>query len=237
MPQETANSMLTVSTSTSTSIAIAITIAIVGAPGTGKSSFSLSVARRFELDIYVLNLSSIDDSRLNSLFSQLPPHCVILLEDIDAASTTRTEDSETTENAGQAVGNVSLSALLNALDGVSSQEGRLLIMTTNHIERLDDALIRPGRVNRQVLFQLADKKMASRLFCTVFKRSDGDHSNPGKEIDDKTIERLADEFAAKVPDQVFSPAEILLSFLLERKQSPTDAVADVKNWVAKKGER
>ncbi|QSS60802.1 hypothetical protein I7I51_05605 [Histoplasma capsulatum] len=235
---------------------------LYGPPGTGKSSFSLSVAGRSELDIYVLNLSSIDDSRLNSLFAQLPPHCVILLEDIDAASTRRTGDSETTENAGQAAvrpsqksksqGNVSLSALLNALDGVSSQEGRLLIMTTNHIERLDDALIRPGRVDRKVLFQLADKKMSSRLFCTVFKESDEDDSKPKKKIDDETIERpdedrrspekkiydetideLAGAFAAKVPDQVFSPAEILLSFLLEHKQSPTDAVAEVENWVAK----
>ncbi|OJD11466.1 hypothetical protein AJ78_07772 [Emergomyces pasteurianus Ep9510] len=212
-------------------------------PETGKSSFSLSVAGRFELNIYVLNLSSIDDSRLNSLFVQLPPHCVILLEDIDAASTARTEDSETKENTGQAAvgpsqksksqGNVSLSALLNALDGVSSQEGRLLIMTTNHIERLDDALIRPGRVDRQVLFQLADQKMSSCLFCTVFKRSDEDQRTTEKEFNDETIERLVDEFAVKVPDQVFSPAEILLSFLLEHKQSPTDAVADVENWVAK----
>ncbi|OJD12142.1 hypothetical protein AJ78_07213 [Emergomyces pasteurianus Ep9510] len=126
-------------------------------PGIKKSSFSLSVAGRFELDIYVLNLSSIDDSRLSSLFAQLSLHCVILLEDIDAASTARTEDSETTKNTDQATvdpsqksksqGNVSLSALLNALNGVSSQEGRLLIMTTNHIERLDDALIRPDRVD------------------------------------------------------------------------------------------
>ncbi|OJD10512.1 hypothetical protein ACJ73_09770 [Blastomyces percursus] len=106
-------------------------------------------------------------------------------------------------------------------------------MTTNHIERLDDALIRPGRVDRKVLFQLADGKMSSRLFCTVFKRSDGDQRITGKEFDNETIERLAGEFAAKVPDQVFSPAEILLSFLLERKQSPTDAVADVEDWVAK----
>ncbi|EER42757.1 conserved hypothetical protein [Histoplasma capsulatum H143] len=53
--------------------------------GIRKSSFSLSVARCFELNIYILNLSSINNSRLNSLFAQLPPHCVILLEDINAA--------------------------------------------------------------------------------------------------------------------------------------------------------
>ncbi|OAT10605.1 hypothetical protein BDBG_17386 [Blastomyces gilchristii SLH14081] len=93
---------------------------------------------------------------------------------------------------------------------VSSQKGRLLIMTTNHIERLDDALIRPGRVDRKVLFQLADEKMSSRLFCTVFKRSNEDDSNPEKKTDDETIDRLAS--AAK---------------------SPTDAVADADSWVAK----
>jgi chaperone BCS1 len=46
------------------------------------------------------------------------------------------------------------------------------------------------------------------------------------------IERIADEFVSKVPEQEFSPAEIL-SFLVERKRSPTDAVADVKEWVDK----
>ncbi|KAL2368934.1 hypothetical protein RJZ57_006673 [Blastomyces gilchristii] len=85
---------------------------------------------------------------------------------------------------------------------VSSQKGRLLIMTTNHIERLDDALIRPGRVDRKVLFQLADEKMSSRLFCTVFKRSNEDDSNPEKKTDDETIDRLAS--AAKVPDHLCS---------------------------------
>jgi chaperone BCS1 len=45
---------------------------------------------------------------------------------------------------------VSLSALLNVLDGVGSQEGRVLIMTTNHAERLDAALIRLGRVDMKL---------------------------------------------------------------------------------------
>ncbi|OJD12141.1 hypothetical protein AJ78_07212 [Emergomyces pasteurianus Ep9510] len=71
--------------------------------------------------------------------------------------------------------------------------------------------------------------MSSRLFCTVFKTSDEDQRTTEKKFDDETIEQLAGEFATKVPDQVFSSAEILLSFLLECKQSPTDAVADVED--------
>ena len=50
-----------------------------------------------------------------------------------------------------------LSGLLNTLDGVASQEGRILIMTTNHAEKLDDALIRPGRVDKKLEFRLSDK--------------------------------------------------------------------------------
>ncbi len=82
---------------------------------------------------------------------------MILLEDVDAVSSNR--DAET-EDSRQAVapsrerkpasGKVSLSAILNAIDGVASQEGRILIMTTNHITRLDEALIRPGRVDKKI---------------------------------------------------------------------------------------
>jgi chaperone BCS1 len=51
---------------------------------------------------------------------------------------------------------VTLSGLLNMLDGVSSQEGRILIMTTNHIEHLNEALIRPGRSDKRIHLKLAD---------------------------------------------------------------------------------
>ncbi|EGE08382.1 hypothetical protein TEQG_07492 [Trichophyton equinum CBS 127.97] len=152
---------------------------LYGPPGTGKSSFSLSVAGKFELDIYVLNLSGIDDSRLSSLFANLPSRCVILLEDVDAVGMTRTEGAEVGKQ-GQAStsktkspGGLSLSGLLNAVDGVSSQEGRVLIMTTNHIEHLDEALIRPGRVDKRVFFHLANRDMSSQLFCTIFKQQGG----------------------------------------------------------------
>lgn len=51
-----------------------------------------------------------------------------------------------------------------------------------------------------------------------------------EELDDEKIERLAKDFAAKVPEQVFSPAEVL-SFLLERKDSPSEATTNVDDWV------
>ena len=158
---------------------------LYGPPGTGKSSLSKSIAGRFGLDIYILSLSAINEASLTSLFAKLPSRCVILLEDIDAVSSNR--DTET-EDSRQAVtpsrerkpasGKVSLSAILNTIDGIVLQEGRILIMTTNHITRLDEALIRPGRVDKKVELGLADNEMTADIFRLVFKPVKGDVALP-----------------------------------------------------------
>jgi chaperone BCS1 len=64
---------------------------------------------------------------------------------------------------------ISLSGLLNAIDGVASHEGRVLIMTTNKPESLDDALIRPGRVDMQVAFTNATRQQALELFVRMYE--------------------------------------------------------------------
>jgi chaperone BCS1 len=63
---------------------------------------------------------------------------------------------------------ISLSGLLNAIDGVASHEGRVLVMTTNHPEKLDPALIRPGRVDMQVAFTLATKHQIREIFSKMY---------------------------------------------------------------------
>ncbi|KAI1176138.1 P-loop containing nucleoside triphosphate hydrolase protein [Nemania sp. FL0916] len=78
------------------------------------------------------------------------------------------------ENEDQKKG-ISLSGLLNAIDGVASHEGRVLIMTTNVPESLDDALIRPGRVDLQVQFTYASKAQARELFIRMYE---GDQGRP-----------------------------------------------------------
>jgi mitochondrial chaperone BCS1 len=64
---------------------------------------------------------------------------------------------------------ISLSGLLNAIDGVASHEGRVLIMTTNKPESLDEALVRPGRVDRQVAFSHATSHQAGELFHRMYE--------------------------------------------------------------------
>ncbi|KAK0609272.1 P-loop containing nucleoside triphosphate hydrolase protein [Bombardia bombarda] len=170
-----------------------------GPPGTGKSSLCVSVAGKFNLEIYILNLSSVDSRSLSILLAELPTRCVLLLEDVDAEGSAKSQSKE----------KVALSDLLNTLDGVASQEGRVLIMTTNHIEHLDPALIRAGCADQKIELPNANKDAVFRLFYMVFKQSKDDIPDLGKLAkDDEIVERRAHEFAEKIPEYEFSPVEI-----------------------------
>lgn len=68
-----------------------------------------------------------------------------------------------------------LSEILNAIDGISSYYGRILIFTTNHIEKLDPALIRPGRMNVKLELGYVDEEMFSQFAKLFF---DVDYSFP-----------------------------------------------------------
>ncbi|KAI8084916.1 BCS1 N terminal-domain-containing protein [Halteromyces radiatus] len=117
---------------------------LYGEPGSGKSSFIQALAGELEYNICILNLSErgLTDDRLNHLLSNVPERSIMLLEDVDAAFTKRAQS----DNQGyQSM--ITFSGLLNALDGVASAEERIIFLTTNHIEKLDPALIRPGRVD------------------------------------------------------------------------------------------
>ncbi|KAF1991254.1 P-loop containing nucleoside triphosphate hydrolase protein [Aulographum hederae CBS 113979] len=80
---------------------------------------------------------------------------------------------------------LSLSGLLNAIDGVASHEGRVLVMTTNHPEKLDSALIRPGRVDMQIAFTNATKYQAHEIFLRMFSDDQTSSSNEAKPDDKK----------------------------------------------------
>lgn len=125
---------------------------LYGPPGTGKTSFVQAVAGALKLNICYLNLSGgrFDDDGLNRALNDAPAHSIILLEDIDGIFVER--EAVSVQKKGR---NVSFSGLLNALDGVRSQEGRITIMTTNHREKLDPALLRPGRADVHVKLNYA----------------------------------------------------------------------------------
>ncbi|KAG2197708.1 hypothetical protein INT47_007942 [Mucor saturninus] len=165
------------------------------------------------LNIYVVNLSnkSLTDDTLSELVSDTPSRCILLLEDIDAAFNQRVKGDTTSAN------NITFSGLLNAIDGVAAQEGRILCMTTNHIDRLDDALIRPGRIDVRVHFGNATKRQAQELFHKFY---------PGLPVKSE----LPSMFASKIPEETFSMAH-LQGFLMGHKQQPESAVQLVDDWI------
>ena len=116
----------------------------------------------------------MDDTSLNTLINSIPTRAIILMEDIDAAftqSVTR-EPDPVAPPAPQQYGmgqppppsNVTLGGLLNAIDGVQAQQGRLLFATTNKYDALDPALMRPGRLDLHIEFKQATKWQAGELF-------------------------------------------------------------------------
>lgn len=147
-----------------------------GPPGCGKTSLITALAGELRLPIVLvpLNDRNMDDRGLMQILSEAPKDSLVLIEDIDCALPRDT--GETSEMAMMQMRGrlpVTLSGLLNAIDGVSAQEGRLLFMTTNYPDRLDDALIRPGRVDVKFRLGKASKQAAGELYDQFF----GDHDN------------------------------------------------------------
>lgn len=134
-----------------------------GPPGTGKSSFIQALAGELDYDIAILNLSErgLTDDRLNHLLTIIPPRTLVLLEDVDVAFANRRVQSDPDGYRGATV---TFSGLLNALDGVASAEERIIFLTTNYVERLDSALVRPGRVDMTVRLGEATKYQVEQLW-------------------------------------------------------------------------
>ncbi len=110
-----------------------------GKPGNGKTTLAMSLAQHLRRDLYMLTMGkAIEDRDLQRLFRNLPMKSVLILEDVDALFGTDRENEEA---------KFSFSTLLNCLDGVLSKEDIITIFTTNHPERLDEALIREGRID------------------------------------------------------------------------------------------
>ena len=131
---------------------------LYGPPGTGKTSLVTALASELHLNVCTLSLASpiVTDEKIHTLLASVPQRSLLLIEDVDAFFRER--------DAAHAQVKLSFSGFLNALDGVATQEGTVLFMTTNHVERLDPALIRAGRIDERVELGYADADQLQRLY-------------------------------------------------------------------------
>lgn len=147
---------------------------LYGPPGSGKSSFVQALAGELDFGVAIVNLSErgMTDDKLAHLLTKLPARTILLLEDADAAFINRRQ----VEADGYSGMTVTFSGLLNALDGVAAGEERVAFLTTNHIDRLDPALIRPGRVDMTVRIGEATRCQAAEMWDRFY----GDIDTDGK---------------------------------------------------------
>jgi mitochondrial chaperone BCS1 len=132
-----------------------------GPPGTGKTSLVTGLSSYFKANVYILKLGDMNDSTLREAVTETEPNSFFIMEDIDCIDSSR-DRKKVKSKEGDKKSGVTLSGLLNVLDGMLSPSGAIFIMTTNHAEKLDPALLRPGRVDIKlhVTYATAEQKRA-----------------------------------------------------------------------------
>lgn len=148
---------------------------LYGPPGTGKTSLVSAVAAHFGLSVYCVNLTEFNDRNLMSAVSQIPRDSVLLFEDIDCMKggqkreAADCEDQRAVQREKEGVTHgVTLSGLLNVLDGFFAPTGVLFMMTTNYMEALDPALLRPGRIDYKLYLGKATNSQKVDLYIRFF---------------------------------------------------------------------
>ena len=175
---------------------------LYGPPGTGKTSLVSAVAARFAMSIYLIDVTNFNDRSLASAINDVPPNSVILFEDIDCAKSGKARDKQDDpvraqlapgskeKDAADLLG-VTLSGLLNVLDGFRAPENVLFVMTSNKIEALDPALLRPGRIDFRLYLGRATDRQKVELYLRFFPKVSEVHAEMFVE-DHRSAETMAE---------------------------------------------
>jgi ATP-dependent 26S proteasome regulatory subunit len=181
-----------------------------GVPGTGKSTSIVTIASYLKKDIYYLNMNTIKtNAELQMIFDYVLKNCsktgIIVIEEIEKQTDVvlknhELKDETMTDILNKKEGKLNLSYFLNLLDGTLSQEETVYIMTTNHIDKLEPALYRAGRIDKMIEFKKCDKYQIEIIYERIMKRK----------IDSDVLD--------SIPEDVYTPADIifhLVSYIYE----------------------
>ncbi|XP_010424616.1 PREDICTED: AAA-ATPase At1g43910-like [Camelina sativa] len=211
---------------------------LYGPPGTGKSSLVAAIANHMNFSIYDLQIQSVKgDAMLRQILTSTENRSILLIEDLDcsgADASCRNENKDDGE-PGKSQNKkkkdedpkVTLSGLLNFVDGLWSScvEERIIVFTTNHKEKLDPALLRPGRMDVHILMD----------YCTptVIKKLAAVYLDIEEHVSFEAIEKLLLEVKATpaeiteqlmVSDNPDVTLKVLVEFLETKKLTKEDTV-------------
>lgn len=196
---------------------------LYGPPGTGKTSLVQSVASKVNMNVAIISLSgSMDDENFNVLLQEVPRNSILVMEDIDHCVIKDPNSENDTSNA-----KISMSGLLNALDGVVAQEGSMVFMTCNDVNRIQPALLRPGRIDMKMELGYADKTQINKMFWRFMGEDDiktsnqddtdvddEDEKKKSKTVYSEELKDLAQKFTGMIPDLQVTPAELQNFFIM-----------------------
>ncbi|KAI9251581.1 P-loop containing nucleoside triphosphate hydrolase protein [Sporodiniella umbellata] len=173
---------------------------LFGPPGTGKTSLVQSVASKVNMNVAIISLSgAMNDENLSILINEIPRNSILVMEDIDHCTIKDPSSDKDNESS-----KMTMSGLLNALDGVTAQEGSMVFMTCNDINLLQPALLRPGRIDVKMELGYADKNQILHM-CLRFLTDDAPT---------KSQYGLAEKFTELIPDLTVTPAELQNFFIM-----------------------
>lgn len=132
------------------------------------------------------------------MFRSLNKPCVVLLEDIDTLNDTIIERGSSKASEAN---RKTLTHTLNLLNGVALKESIILIITTNYPDALDEALVRPGRIDQKVHFDTARSAELKDLFLVTYEF-------PKYTLTKENIYQLVRQFSEKILPEEFIVAEV-----------------------------
>lgn len=174
---------------------------LYGEPGTGKTTTITTIASYFKRDIFYISLKNISNCELKMLFDHVnEKHSnkgIIVLEDFDAMTNVLSKRkidekySTTFDIVNDTSSDLTLDFFLNILDGTLTSNDSIVIMTTNHLEKIDPAIYRAGRVDLMIEMKKSDHTQIKKMFRNFISR----------DIDQNVLD-LIEEYK-------YTPAEII----------------------------
>jgi hypothetical protein len=189
---------------------------LTGSPGSGKTSLIKALCNEIKYNLGMLTITKeTTNTSLLTAFKYIDPKTVILIEDIDCLFNKR---NATNDNA-----QITFSNLINILDGVLSKHGLIIFVTTNHPELLDNALLRPGRIDMILELNLPKKDEIKNLF----------HDLMSKYIDKDVITTQFEKFYDVISKRKL-PMSAIVTFLFRYKEKYMDNIdnlIDTNNFI------
>jgi len=146
-----------------------LNIILHGSPGVGKTSLIHTIASECCANLCILNINAeLKEESMIEAISQVnedDKKCILVLEDIDCIFADR-KINDSLKN------NITMNGILNCLDGFNNPEGLIVIMTTNFPDKLDEALMRSGRIDFDIELTYLDKFQARNMFLSFFNNEE-----------------------------------------------------------------